>query len=257
MAKIVGLVGAVSGKVGNFVGAVVGGVQTMRVYQPVVANPRTTGQVKQRSRVDLAGQLSAAISKVAIEGLPGNARQRRSMLLSNLIKSTSTAITSASGRATLLGASVEFAKGNIAFAVLPATPVPEVDQQGGIKVEYDLTSRRTGAEGEADVVRVVTLAVPKDDASLGAKPVSSVMDLSIPDTGNVVRSTVLMTPTAGTEYVVFAYYIPMRITNPGALSWGYIQGIQGAGEVVLNGNETQVGAFLFGNSVYGGAHMVS
>lgn len=257
MAKIVGLVGAVSGKVGNFVGAVIGGVQTMRVYQPIVANPRSVGQVKQRSRVSLAGQLSSAITKVAIEGLPGNARQRRALMQKILIDSTTSAISSTSGKATLQGASVVFSKGNIAFAVYPSTPVPEVAAEGGIKVEYQLSSRRTGAEGEADVVRVITLAVPKDNASLGAKAVSSVMDLNIPATGDVTSTTTLRTPTEGSEYVVFTYYVPMRITNAGSLSWGYIEGLQSSGSIELNGDETQTGAFLFGNSIYGGAHLVA
>lgn len=256
MAKIVGLVGAVSGKVGNFVGAVVGGVQTMRVYQPIVANPRTTAQVKQRSRVDLAGQLSSAISKVAIEGLAGNARMRRSALLSNLIKSTSTTITTLDGKATLIGSSVIFSKGG----VVPGIQVGEVaveeleNERAGVQIPF---TKIGSAEGDyADHIRFVALAVPKSNAEAGSKPMSVVYDSEVPATGNKTVNFTLATTTPSYNYVVFLYAIPMKLQNASALSWGYIEGIQQNGQIELNGSENTSGAYRFGDSLYVNAYPV-
>lgn len=43
-----GILGQFTGKIGNVVGAVSRGVQTTRVYQPIVNNPRTAKQIQQR-----------------------------------------------------------------------------------------------------------------------------------------------------------------------------------------------------------------
>lgn len=256
MAKVVGLVGAVSGKVGNFVGAVVGGVQTMRVYQPIVANPRTTGQVKQRARVDLAGQLSSAIGKVAIEGLDGNARQRRSALLSNLIKSTSTAITTLDGKATLIGSSVVFSKGSVALGVMAGeVSIDENDNERAL-VQVPFT-KISGNDGDyADHVRIVALAVPKSGADAGSKPMSVVYDAAVPESGSSTVTFTLATATPSYNYVVFVYMVPMKLQNVNALNWGYIEGIQQGGQIELNGSENTSGAFRFGDSLYVGSYPV-
>ena len=44
-----GILGQFTGKIGNVVGAVSRGVQTTRVYQPIVNNPRTAKQIQQRA----------------------------------------------------------------------------------------------------------------------------------------------------------------------------------------------------------------
>ena len=50
------------GKLGNAIYAQVGGECIARQYQPVVANPSTTGQVEQRAKMKLITQLGAQIS---------------------------------------------------------------------------------------------------------------------------------------------------------------------------------------------------
>lgn len=54
MAKISkGILGGFSGRVGNVVGSKIFGIDVMRSYQPNVANPRTPGQVTQRTKFSL------------------------------------------------------------------------------------------------------------------------------------------------------------------------------------------------------------
>ena len=52
-----GILGGFSGKVGTVVGANIFGIDVMRSYQPNVENPRTTGQVSQRTKFSLIVQL--------------------------------------------------------------------------------------------------------------------------------------------------------------------------------------------------------
>lgn len=54
MAKNVGLIGGLTGKLGNTVNSVRRGVQISRVYQPIVANPKTKRQEMSRAKLALA-----------------------------------------------------------------------------------------------------------------------------------------------------------------------------------------------------------
>lgn len=54
MAKIVGLIGSGHGKLGNSVMTVRRGIQIARVYQPVVANPKSARQQLSRAKMRLA-----------------------------------------------------------------------------------------------------------------------------------------------------------------------------------------------------------
>lgn len=61
MAKIIGLVGTMSGRVGNMVFSKKDGKTIARSYQPQVANPNTFLQVQNRSKLKLASQFAAAL----------------------------------------------------------------------------------------------------------------------------------------------------------------------------------------------------
>lgn len=56
--KLTGITGTGTGKLGSSVFAVNSGVQIVRQYQPVVANPSTPSQVEQRAKLKLASQLA-------------------------------------------------------------------------------------------------------------------------------------------------------------------------------------------------------
>lgn len=81
MAKVVGLVGSASGKIGNMVYAVTNGIQIARVYQPNVSNPKSIAQNKQRSKANLIGQVSKVTPWQILIGLGNNRRERRSRFL--------------------------------------------------------------------------------------------------------------------------------------------------------------------------------
>lgn len=252
MAKIVGLVGAVSGKVGNFVGAVVGGVQTMRVYQPIVANPRTAGQVQQRGKVNLSGQLSSAITRVAIEGLRGNARERRSALLKNLIE----AVTVSNNVYSLLGEKIVLSKGGFDATISGVFSKAQRSQDNTIGVYVQLTKYSAVGADTPDVVRIVSLAVPKPIVNGTAKAACAVYDVSM-DEANVLFEDEMAVIGDPLNYNVFIYAIPMRMVNRGALNFDYLNSLQETGVIKIDGSLKTSGAYSFGDSLYLGVKSVS
>lgn len=70
MAKLAGgALGVRRGKVGAEVYSVTGGIQVVKQYQPVVANPNTDGQQIQRLKMMVVGKISKAITPSMLVGL--------------------------------------------------------------------------------------------------------------------------------------------------------------------------------------------
>lgn len=81
MAKTPNGLGQYSGKVGGVVYAVQNGQQIVRSYQPVVSNPKSLAQRKQRAKANLVGRISQIVPFQILEGLGSNRRERRSRFL--------------------------------------------------------------------------------------------------------------------------------------------------------------------------------
>jgi hypothetical protein len=81
MAKTPNGLGQYSGKVGGVVYAVQNGQQIVRSYQPVVSNPKSLAQRKQRAKANLVGRVSQITPWQVLEGLGANRRERRSRFL--------------------------------------------------------------------------------------------------------------------------------------------------------------------------------
>lgn len=64
MARIYGLQGYLTGKLGSTVFAIRNGEQVARQYNPVVSNPKSEAQLQNRAKLKLLSQLSAALSPV-------------------------------------------------------------------------------------------------------------------------------------------------------------------------------------------------
>lgn len=87
MAKFVGFIGTIRGKVGTTVFSKgENGLSYGRAYQPQVYNPKSVGQVDQRAKMNLVGRMTAVTPKALLVGMVGaNNRQRRSMFNRNLL----------------------------------------------------------------------------------------------------------------------------------------------------------------------------
>lgn len=89
MAKIYGMNGVATGRRGNDVFAVTNGVQIVRQYQPIVANPRTDAQLRQRAKMNTAGRFSHLCPKVLLKAMQTeNNRLNRAMFNKGLIEAT-------------------------------------------------------------------------------------------------------------------------------------------------------------------------
>jgi hypothetical protein len=86
MAKFVGLIGTISGKVGTTVFCKgEKGISYGRAYQPVVANPKTDAQTDRRVIMSLAGRMSQVTPPEVLIGLGRTKRMRRSEFNKNLL----------------------------------------------------------------------------------------------------------------------------------------------------------------------------
>lgn len=81
--KLTGITGTGSGKLGSSVFAVNSGVQIVRQYQPVVANPSTDGQVQQRAKLKLASQLARDLKKSIVIKKQGIVSSRNRFMSEN------------------------------------------------------------------------------------------------------------------------------------------------------------------------------
>ena len=90
MAKAIGLIGNFKGKVGNMVGYQIpdsntGNTQGIRIYQPVVKNPKTSAQAEQRAKLAPINATYRALKSIidrGNEGLPYGNKSRLAWLKS-------------------------------------------------------------------------------------------------------------------------------------------------------------------------------
>lgn len=84
MAKVFGITGVVTGKMGGGVFAQRHGETIWRQYQPVVANPSTAAQIKQRARMKLMSQMSAVMAPVIAMAREGAVSSRNLFVKRNM-----------------------------------------------------------------------------------------------------------------------------------------------------------------------------
>lgn len=113
MAKIYGMNGVATGRRGNDVFAVTNGTQIVRQYQPIVANPRTDAQLRQRARMNTAGRFSHLCPKSLLKAMQTeNNRRNRSLFNKGIIDATTVgAPVSGVYTATIAASAVKFSRG--------------------------------------------------------------------------------------------------------------------------------------------------
>jgi len=82
--KLYGIAGKGSGRLGSHVYAINGGEQIVRAYNPIVTNPSTDAQVKQRSKFKLLTQLAAAMASVIVIPKKGTTSARNLFVSKNI-----------------------------------------------------------------------------------------------------------------------------------------------------------------------------
>lgn len=212
MGKNVGLIGSVSGKVGNVVYSVQGGTQTVRAYQPSVSNPKSAGQQRQRAKGNAAGRISSFVPSEALMGLGQNGRMRRGEFLRILLKSAVVAQVADGYTAKVNVGDIIFSKGS----VLPSVTLGSITPAAG-SVSVSLTGVGTSImpaeEYGQHATRLVALVYQGAENRLVA--CSTVLAVT-PDQGAAAVTTMPLGVQG--DYSVYVYAIPMKAASRGRLT---------------------------------------
>lgn len=245
MGKVVGLVGAASGKIGNVVYAVTNGIQTARVYQPVVSNPKSIGQSQQRARGNLAGRISGFVPRTAIMGLGVNARLRRGEFLRNILKKATVTQSGGSYVAKVQPVDVLFSKGDV---ILPVTlsAISAISHSVSIGLNGIVVGAMSAADYNSHLVRLVVMVYEQNTTNL--IEVSTKL-ASMPTQGGAATTILPVAHTGG--YDAFIYAIPMSTADGSAASVDTsmvnLDDNQIAASLSVNSNAV---VFKYGQSVY-------
>ena len=209
MAKFVGLIGTISGKVGTTVFTKgEKGLSYGRSYQPQVLNPKSVGQVDQRAKMNLVGRMSQATPKALLTGMMGeNNRQRRSAFNSGLL-AVATIDRSAPGKvvAKVAPEDVVFSQGGEQFHATAAAPTITASQ---VTIAITLQdSVLAGAYGERIVVAVI-------DPSAKAGYSKVYFADSVLDNTTAKTITINLPVELEDESLVSVYRIPFVLNSEG------------------------------------------
>lgn len=252
MAKLYGINGKITGKVGNTVFAIDGGIQVARQYNPVVANPRTPAQVTRRNIVSLAGQMSGGIPAAALEGLGGNKRQRRSTLNRNLMKDAfENVIVGGKTEIAFRAERLVLSTGPKLLGVKAAlTSVTAVDGVGDDVVVTITPFNESDSLPAGERVRVVVVGAPSNDPTVNKGVVSAVADVVLEPASQRVVTMRIPYNAGEVERSFAAYVIPLTLVNEGLLSANYVNAMSTSQMFVLPLTEVTNGAYEYGRSVY-------
>lgn len=157
MAKFQGFIGTGRGKAGNLVFSKGDNGETIaRAYQPQVKNPRTSAQLKQRSKMNVVGQFSALVPAPLIAPLGlGGQRRNRSEFNRILINSASAIFSDGNFVAKFDPADVKFSKGTAELLTTAADPVVDARKVTITLTTTSIPAEMVGNYGERIVVGVL------------------------------------------------------------------------------------------------------
>lgn len=210
MGKCVGLIGTISGKIGTVVYSKgEKGISYGRSYQPIVANPKTVGQVDQRSKMNLVGRMSQVTPYEVILGMGGNKRMRRSEFNKNLL-GVAAIDRSVPGTvvAKIAPEDVLFSKGAQAIEASVTTAGATTATAATIGLTL-ADAALAGEYGERIVVAVI------DPSDKGGYSLVKFADVVFDDTTAKTVTVNYGAPIAN-ESLVCIYRLPFRLTEQGA-----------------------------------------
>lgn len=210
MAKFVGFVGTIRGKVGTTVFTKgENGLSYGRSYQPQVYNPKSVGQVDQRAKMNLVGRMSQVTPKALLVGMTGSSnRQRRSAFNRGLLY-IATVDRSAPGSVVAMVApeDIVFSEGGEVLHATMSTPAVTANA-----VNLNLTladASMAGAYGERVVVAIID---PSNKAGYSQVLYADV----VLDNTSATAVTINLPQALADESMVAVYRIPYVLTSDAA-----------------------------------------
>ena len=250
MAKLNGIIGSGSGKVGVMVLSKGKAGQTIaRAYQPQVANPNTLPQQLQRAKMNLAGKIGGVVPSAAMSAISmGNNRGNRSEFTRVIIRSATAGIVAGVPTAQVNPERIVFGKG---AAPMLASLGTAVFTKNSISIPVTATpSSYAGAYG----VRIIALCV-KSATTPTIYEFCSYTDhlFDEPAEGqtSVTETIVVATPDMATGNQIMLYVVPFVMSERGLKAFGneldYSDSLLTASLSVNSGFVTD-----WGNSYFGG-----
>lgn len=210
MGKFVGLIGSISGKVGNVVFAKgADGITYGRTYQPVVANPKTIGQIDQRAKMNLAGRMTKVTPEEVILGMGVSKGSRRSMFNKNLLDvATIDRTNPGSIIAKIAPEDIIFSQGAQALEASVSTPAATTGMEATIGLTL-VDESLVNKYGERIVVAIID---PSDKAGYSIVKYADVVF----DGTTSKNVTIKYGAPIANESLVCVYRIPYLLTDEGA-----------------------------------------
>lgn len=178
MAKIQGLQGGISGKLGNTVFRQRKGETVATQYQPVVTNPRTDKQVAQRERFKLMSQL-AAIMAPGLFIRPKDAQSPRNVFVSTNFKHF---VVDSNNTARINAIALQLTDGSVEISGMD---VSYIKQGSGFDFDFTIKGGIHASSGTLAIatrperkLRFMILAIPNDPEAIPSKVIfSGVMEV--------------------------------------------------------------------------------
>lgn len=210
MGKFVGLIGSVSGKVGNVVFSKgEKGISYGRTYQPQVANPKTVGQVSQRAKMNLVGRMSQVTPAELLISLGGSKRQRRAEF-NKMLLGVATLDSSTPGTilAKISPEDVIFSRGNEPMSANVSTPFAVAGRTATIGLTLSDASL-AGKYGERIIIAVID---PSDKAGYSLIRYAD----TVFDNTTAKQITISLGDGIANGSLAGAYRVPYMLTEEGA-----------------------------------------
>ena len=208
MGKFVGLIGSISGKVGNVVFSKGANGTIGRSYQPKVANPKTLGQTSQRAKMNLVGRMSKITPAELLIGLGSSKLERRGWFNRHLLDTATVSNSDNVMTAKIKPEDVIFAEGDLTFHATVSTPV--VVESGAITMSLTLGDQElAGKYGE----RIIAAVVDPSDKSGYSRVYYTDIALDNTQAHQVsIRTGAPIEP----DSQVNVYRVPFQLTEEGA-----------------------------------------
>lgn len=158
MGKSTNGLGQFTGKVGSVVFSVADGEQVIRAYQPNVKNPRTSAQLIQRAKVNVAGKLSSIVPQSAILGLNGSGRRRRGVFIGNLLRSAQVTESNGTYTAQIAPADIVLSKG----VAVPSVIVTATYENGAVTLSVSKNGALNEAEYDRSSAKYVIIGISNE-----------------------------------------------------------------------------------------------
>lgn len=204
--------GKFSGKLGGAVFVIRNGKQIVREYNPRPSNPKSTKQLQQRAKGNLAGRISSFVPKTAIMGLGINGIRRRSRFNQLLLNAANVTLIDGDYQAKIPWESLLFSEGSVvsSFRYTSATAQSNTLQ---VSLTGLPASSIPAAVYEAQTMRLVVMvydAISQDLVEVATKMITK------PAQGASAVSAIPILHPIG--YVAAIFGIPMSTSDGSAVS---------------------------------------